>query len=103
MSSTRKNYPATFKAKVALAAIREEGSLSELSARFGIHASVIARWKNEAVAGMTEIFSDPTSSRKEDFSQEIKSLHATIGRLTVERDFLADASNRLGLGGGKKW
>ncbi|MGB0935547.1 MAG: transposase, partial [Alphaproteobacteria bacterium] len=52
MSRTRKNYPASFKTKVALAALREDTPISELASRFGVHAGVIQRWKKEAVQGL---------------------------------------------------
>lgn len=48
MSKIRKNYPAKFKAQVALSALREDASVSELSARYGVHPTVINRWKKEA-------------------------------------------------------
>lgn len=103
MSKTRKNYPASFKAKVVLAALREEGTLSELSTRYGVHGTVINRWKREALSSIEAGFSGYLDSKQKDKENEIKELHAKIGQLTVERDFLQDVSNRLGLGRGKKW
>lgn len=103
MSSTRKNYSAKFKSQVVLAALREDAPISELSSRYGIHATVIHRWKKEALASMEAGFSGKIESKTVDHQAEVKELHAKIGQLTVERDFLSEASNRLGLGGGKKW
>ena len=103
MSRTRKNHPARFKAQVALSALREDGPISEISSKYGVHATVIHRWKKEALAAMEAGFSGKLDVRKSDHAAEIKELHAKIGQLTVERDFLADASSRLGLGGVKKW
>ncbi len=103
MSKTRKNYPANFKAKVALAALREDAPISEISSKYGVHATVIHRWKREALAAMEAGFSGKLDVQKSDHAAEIKELHAKIGQLTVERDFLADASSRLGRGGVKKW
>ena len=57
MSRIRKNHSAEFKAQVALSAIREDATIAELSSRYGIHATVIHRWKREAVAAMTAGFS----------------------------------------------
>ena len=55
MGQIRKNHSADFKAQVALSAIREDATIAELSSRFGIHASLIQRWKKEALAGMKDI------------------------------------------------
>lgn len=52
MSKTRKNYPAKFKAQVALAALREDANVAELLTRYGVHATVIHRWKKEALRSM---------------------------------------------------
>ena len=103
MSRTRKNHPASFKAQVALSALREDTPVSDLALKYGVHATVIHRWKKEALASMEAGFSGKLDVQKSDHAAEIKELHAKIGQLTVERDFLANASNRLGLGGVKKW
>ena len=103
MSKTRKNYPAKFKAQVALAALREDASIVELSTRYGVHATVIHRWKKEALSSLEAGFSGKLEIQDKDHESEVKTLHAKLGQLTVERDFLADASSRLGLGGVKKW
>ena len=55
MPITRKKYSAAFKSKVALAAIREEGSLSELSSRYGVRENMISRWKRQAIDGLGDI------------------------------------------------
>lgn len=102
MGQIRKNHSADFKAQVALAAIREDATVAELSSRFGIHASLIQRWKKEALAGMRNIFSGKQVIQENSHLTDIKDLHAKIGQLTVERDFLENASRRLGLLGGKK-
>ena len=57
MSRTRKNHPANFKAKVALSALREDAPISELALKYGVHATVIHRWKREALASMEAGFS----------------------------------------------
>ena len=103
MSKVRKSYPAKFKAQVALAAIREDATVSELSNRFGVHTSVIQRWKKEALSSMEAGFSGKLAVQEQDHCIQVKALHEKIGQLTVERDFLSDVSKRLGLGGGKKW
>lgn len=99
MSRTRKSYPATFKSQVALAALREEAPISELSLKYGVHSAVILRWKKEALISLEAGFSGKLELKEKDHGLEIKELHAKIGQLTVERDFLVEASNRLGLRG----
>ena len=103
MSRTRKNHPASFKAKVALSALREDAPVSELALKYGVHATVIHRWKKEALASMEAGFSGKLEKVSADKEVQIHELHAKIGQLSVERDFLADASSRLGLGGVRKW
>jgi len=103
MSKTRKNYPASFKTKVVISALREDIPVSELALKYGVHTKVIHRWKKEAVASMEAGFSGKLEVQKNDHASEVKELHAKIGQLSVERDFLVDASNRLGLGGDRKW
>ena len=103
MSRSRKNHPASFKAKVALSALREDAPVSELALKYGVHATVIHRWKKEALASMEAGFSGKIEQVKGDHKAEIKALHAKIGQQSVELDFLLDASSRLGLGGVKKW
>lgn len=100
--TTKRNHSAEFKAKVALAAIREDATMAELSSRFKVHSGMIHRWKKEALASMTLGFSGKQAKVREESDYEIKELHAKIGQLMVERDFLADASRRLGVYGGKK-
>jgi transposase len=102
MSKTRKNYPASFKAKVALSALREDATVAELAVKYGVHTTVIHRWKKEALSGMEAGFSGKLEVQNGDHDKHIKELHAKIGQLMVERDFLLDASARLGVGGVRK-
>ena len=105
MSRTRKNHPASFKAKAALFSLWEGAPISELASKYGVHATVIHRWKREALTAMEVGFSGKLEKNHTDQEAHIHELHATIGRLSVERDFLVDASNLLGLevGSVKKW
>jgi len=102
MSRIRKSHSAQFKAKVVLEALREETPISDLALKYGVHATVIHRWKKEAAAAIEAGFSGKQEKVSNDQDEQIYNLHAKIGQLTVERDFLERASNRLGLGGGKK-
>lgn len=87
----RKRYSAEFKAKVAMEAIRGEATLAELASRFGIHPVMVAQWKKQAAEGMVEVFSAKVNRAEVDQEARVKDLHAKIGQLTVERDFLARA------------
>lgn len=102
MSRTRKNHSAVFKAQVALSALREDMPVSELALKYGVHATVIHRWKKEALASMEAGFSGKLEKASTDHAAHIKELHAKIGQQSVELDFLERASSRLGLGGAKK-
>lgn len=99
---TRKRYGAEFKSRVALEAIRGEQTLSELASKHGVHQTMIAQWKRQAIEGMATTFSGRQTSEAGASPADVEKLHAKIGQLLVERDFLRDASVRLGvLRGGK--
>ena len=94
MKPTRKRYSADFKAKVALEAIRGELTLAELGAKHGIHHTMIAAWKRQAVDGMASIFAGASEVARASGEAEIDKLHSKIGQLVVERDFLAKVFGR---------
>ena len=87
----RKRYAASFKAKVALEALRGEETMAELSAKYGVHPNMIAGWKKKAVEGMVDVFSSKENKSAQVNESQVKDLHAKIGQLTVERDFLSKA------------
>jgi len=90
----RKRYSAELKAKVALEALKGESTVQELASRFGVHPNMIAQWKRQAIEGMADSFRSK-SERSDALSEEqVKELHAKIGQLMVERDFLAKAFGR---------
>ncbi|EFK12034.1 transposase [delta proteobacterium NaphS2] len=88
MSKKRTHYKPEFKAKVALAALRNEETVAELSARFGIHPTMIHNWKRALLDGAADIFDKGQKSRKNNEAQ-VEELYRHIGRLKVERDFLS--------------
>jgi transposase len=90
----RKQYSAEFKAKVALAAIRGDGTIAELASRYRIHPNMITKWKREALDGMKDTFAREGKTGRGDAESEIKTLQAKIGELVVERDFLQRAFDR---------
>ena len=93
MSKNRRNHSAAFKAKVALDALKGDKTLSELAAQYSLHPTQIQTWKKKLLEGSKDIFGSTEKVRKETES-EIKDLHAKIGQLTMERDFLAKAFGR---------
>ena len=88
MRRKRKQYSPEFKAKVALAAVRNDETVAELSARFGIHPTMISNWKRALLGGAADIFDKGQKSRKQNESQ-VEELYRHIGQLKVERDFLS--------------
>ena len=90
----RRNFSAAFKAKVALEALRGDQTLAELAARHKVHPNPITKWKHQASAGMVEVFSGTKGAREASHEAEITALHAKIGELTVEKDFLSKAFGR---------
>ena len=91
---TRKRYAADFKAKVALEAIKGDLTLAELAAKHGLHQTMIATWKRQAIEGMAETFSGKSEAAQAASEADIAKLHAKIGQLVVERDFLSKAFGR---------
>lgn len=94
MAGKRKRYSASFKAKVALEAIRGEATVAELVSKHGVHQTLINTWKRQAIEGMAGVFSNKAEAAAADREGELEKLHAKIGQLVVERDFLAKASGR---------
>jgi len=88
----RRNHSATFKAKVALAAIKGEQTMVELSERFQVHPNQITEWKKQLLDRAEEVFE---RGKKTEAVPSIKELHAKIGQLAMENDFLSVALGRI--------
>ena len=91
----RRKFSAEYKAKVALAAIREHETLKELSARFEVSPIMISRWKKEFLENASQAFGGAKESEKKEVDTE--KLYAQIGQLKVENDFLKKSLKRTGL------
>ncbi|HHX83497.1 MAG TPA: transposase [Pseudomonadaceae bacterium] len=98
----RKRYSAEFKAKVALEAIREELTTAELAKKHGVHPTMINGWKKAAIGNMAAAFSRKAEAASAITQKDVEKLHAKIGQLVVERDFLSEASSLILGTGGKK-
>jgi transposase len=90
----RTRYSAEFKAKVALEAIRGDLTLAELAKKHGIHPNVVGQWKRLAIENMATAFGSGAAEACKERDAEVEKLHAKIGQLVVERDFLSKAFGR---------
>jgi len=95
MKRSRRNHSSKFKAKVALEALRGEATLVELAQRHGVHPNQIATWRRQLLEHAAEVFDNGTSGQ-EQTERLIRELHAKIGEITMERDFLSGALGRFG-------
>ena len=101
MRRKRRNHSAKFKAKVALATIRGEKTLVELAEQYDVHPNQIQDWRRKLLEGAEEVF-DRSGRQAQETEHRVKELHAKIGQLTMERDFLAQGLERIHGPGAKK-
>lgn len=95
---TRRNHTAIFKTQVALAALKEDKTLAQLAEQFDLHANQIVEWKKQLQQNAVSVFESPKPAEEFD----IKPLHAKIGQLTLENDFLETALTKAGLMSAKR-
>ena len=95
----RRNHSVQFKAKVAVEALKGEQTLVELSERFRVHPNQITQWKKQLLERAHEVFA---KDKRADDNHDVRELHAKIGQLTMENDFLSGALGRIAGPGAKK-
>jgi transposase len=101
MKRSRRNHSAPFKAKVALAAIRGDRTLVELAEQFEVHPNQITHWKSQLLERAATVFEGQVTAAPE-AAGTMRALHAKIGQLAMENDFLAGALNKAGLWSAKR-
>jgi transposase-like protein len=95
MKRKRRNHSAAFKAKVALAALKGDKTLAELAEQFEVHVNQITQWKSQLQERASDVFAT-AAERSESSGPDVKELHAKIGQLAMENDFLVAALGRVG-------
>ena len=86
--SKRRRFTAEFKAKVALEALRGELTLAEISKKYDVHPNMISAWKKQVSQEAAQLFARGSDKAQQASDEQIKELHAKIGQLTIEKDFL---------------
>lgn len=94
MKRTRRTHAPSFKAKVALAAIKGDKTLAELSSEFEVHQNQITEWKQLLQQHASDVFGGTKAKSPE---PDIKAMHAKIGQLSLENDFLESALTKAGM------
>jgi len=92
----RKHYSASFKAQVVLELLREEKTVAQLASEYGVHPTMLHRWKNTAVDNLSSLFEDVdkknTTAMKREHEKEVEELYSKIGRLTTQVEWLKKKS-----------
>jgi transposase-like protein len=92
--TTRRRFTGDFKARVAIEALRGDKTIQEIASKHKVHPNQVSVWKQQAIAGLSEVFSNGTDRERQNHESEVRDLHAKIGQLTVERDFLSNGLKR---------
>ena len=92
--TTRRRFTGEFRARVALEALRGDKTVQEIAAKHKVHSNQVSSWKRQAIDGLEAVFSNGTDRERQDHETEVRDLHAKIGQLTVDRDFLAKGLKR---------
>ena len=95
MKKTRRKFTSAFKAKVAIDALRERESLSELAKRHSVHPTIISKWKQEFLALADQVFEKEQVT--DDPVEDVEKLYSKIGQLEMENDFLKKSLKKAGL------
>ena len=98
----RRNHTPAFKAKVALAALKNDRTMAQLGEQYDVHPNQIATWKDQLLAGAADVFERGGNGRSSTSEIDVKSLHAKIGELVLENDFLERALGKAGLVSAKR-
>lgn len=100
MRRKRRNHSSAFKAKVAIAAVKGDRTLAELAEQFDVHPNQIQDWRKRLLDNADTVFGK--GQQREETDERVKDLHAKIGQLTMERDFLEQGLERIHGPNGKK-
>jgi transposase len=98
----RRNHSPAFKAKAALAALKGEKMLVELAQQFDVHVNQITQWKAQLLRGAAGVFGSEAKAGSIGPTVDLKALHAKIGELTLENDFLEGALGKAGMVGARR-
>jgi transposase len=94
---TRRNHSGSFKAKVALAALRGDKTLVEIAEQYQVHPTQVTAWKKQLLERASDVFDGGVAASKEENAPDVKVLHAKIGQQALEIDFLSGALTKAGL------
>jgi transposase-like protein len=98
----RRNHTPAFKAKVALAVLKNDRTIAQLAEQFDVHPNQITSWKEQLLEGAADVFERGSQARSSTLEVDVKALHAKIGELVLENDFLERALGKAGFPSAKR-